>query len=300
MTKPIQDDFDESAFFGAEARAPQAPGGNPLTRYYRLPGLHVPLPTRGAFMPPGSVEFTPKGDVPVMPMRAADEMLLKSPDALMSGYAIEKLIESCVPAVKTPNLLSQPDLDVLLLAIRAATNGTSMTVHTECPSCGAEGEFECDLGNILSTMKTIPPENPVRLSDDVIVYVRPHNVGESFRIATASFEEYRQLQALETQGVADEVKSKQANASLDRINKLTLAVTASCIVKVQVPEGPVEDRQAIADFIANVPGPWVKRVTEKLKAVNAMGIDRSVEATCSKCGHQWRAEVEFNPQTFFG
>ena len=81
-----------------------------LKKYYRMPGVHIRLPTNGAFMPPGSVEFTMSGDIPVYPMRGADELLLKSPDALMSGYAIEELLKSCVPAIQFPRLVSSPDL----------------------------------------------------------------------------------------------------------------------------------------------------------------------------------------------
>ena len=38
---------------------------NPLAKYFRTPGVHVPLPTNGAFMPPGGIEFDMKGTVPV-------------------------------------------------------------------------------------------------------------------------------------------------------------------------------------------------------------------------------------------
>lgn len=40
---------------------------NPLEKYFRLPGVHVPLPSRGAFMPQNSIEFTLNGDIPVYP-----------------------------------------------------------------------------------------------------------------------------------------------------------------------------------------------------------------------------------------
>ena len=75
------DEFDERQVFD-----------DPLAKYYRMPGVHVRLPSNGAFMPPGSVQFTVTGEVPIYPMRAADELLLKSPDALMSGYAIEERV----------------------------------------------------------------------------------------------------------------------------------------------------------------------------------------------------------------
>src|SRR5882672_5887054 len=160
----IPDDFDDQQY------------DDPLAKYYRMPGVHIKLPTNGAFMPPGSVQFTMKGDLPVYPMRAADELLLKSPDALMSGFAIEELLKSCVPAVKAPRLITSVDLDVLLLAIRAATYGEMLQLEPTCPQCSTVNDTKVNMGRIMATTQPIEPENPVRLSDDVVVLVRPYNM----------------------------------------------------------------------------------------------------------------------------
>ena len=133
---------DDQHFDGGLHVVKDHAGANPLTKYFRIPGVHIKLPTHGAFMPTGSVAFTMNDEVPVYPMRGMDELLLKSPDALMNGYAIEKLIESCVPAIKFPRLISSPDLDVILMAIRAATYGETITLPSassgvSITSCGA-------------------------------------------------------------------------------------------------------------------------------------------------------------------
>src|SRR4051794_13716092 len=166
-------------------------GGNPLAKYYRIPGLHVKLPTNGAFLPPGSIEFTAAGDIPVLPMAAKDELLLKSPDALMSGYALERLLESCVPAIHTPRLIATQDLDVLLLAIRAATYGDVMTLDATCPQCDTTVEIKCHLPALLATMQKVDPNAAIRLSDEVMAFVRPYNLGNATVLALASFEEAR-------------------------------------------------------------------------------------------------------------
>jgi hypothetical protein len=94
----------------------------------------------------------------------------------MSGLAIEKLISSCVPAIKTPALISAPDLDVLLIAIRAATYGNMMPVDVECPKCSEELSFDCDLGAVLGTMVEVPETLDLRLSKDVVVVMKPHSL----------------------------------------------------------------------------------------------------------------------------
>lgn len=291
------DDFDEGSLYG---RKP-APAGNPLARYFRTPGLHVKLPTGGAFLPKGALALTAAGDVPVLPMRSADELLLKSPDALMSGYALEKLLESCVPALRTPKLLSTPDLDVLLLAIRAATHGETMALSARCPECGTQSEFDCHLPTLLGTMTFVEPENPVRLSDDVVAYVRPHTLANATTVALASFEETRRLQAIDAEKPDTATRTLEMNRTMERMTALTHAVLATCIVKVVVPGAEVSDPAQIAEFFADIPKPWTDKLDARIAEVNARGIDKSIRVKCSNkdCGHEWRTTVEFDPASFF-
>lgn len=270
---------------------------DPLASYYRMPGVHIRLPSNGAFMPSGSIEFSMNDDLPVYPMRAADELLLKSPDALMSGYAIEQLIHSCVPAIRAPRLISSPDLDVLLLAIRAATYGEMMTVMPICPACGKDNEVHVNLSQIQATAKVIAPENPVRLSDDVVVFVRPYNMENATRIGLVTFEETRKVQGVEN--AEESERTTQINQSMHRIVNLSLDILASCVLKVVVKEGDVHDPVSIRKFIGNVSKAWVDKLQAKMDQMNNCGIDKHYDATCAHCGHEWRAEVEFNPSTFF-
>ncbi len=282
--RPPADEFDDSY-------------DDPLAKYYRMPGVHVKLPSNGAFMPPGSIELTMNGDVPVYPMRAADELLLKSPDALISGYAIEELLRSCVPAIKAPRLIASPDLDVLLLAIRAATYGELLSVSPVCPKCEAVNEVQCSLPGILSTSKPIAADNPVRLSDDVVVSLRPYNMDNITRIGIASFEETRKVQATET--AEESVRVTQINQSMQRIVTTSMDALSSAIISVAVKEGTVSEPGSIRKFIDNVSKAWIDKLQTKLEEINTRGIDKHYAVTCVKCGHEWKPEIEFNPATFF-
>lgn len=273
---------------------------DPLAKYYRMPGVHVQLPTNGVFMPKGSIEFTMNDDIPVYPMRAADELLLKSPDSLMSGYAVEQLIKSCVPAIKAPRLISSPDLDVLLLAIRAATYGEMLTVNPVCPTCGKATETHVNLSRIIASSKPIPPENAVRLSDEVVAYLRPYNMDNATRIGMASYEETRKVQA--TEEAEEKVRTTQINDSMQRIVGMSMDVLADCVLRVVVAEGEVYDPQSIHKFILNVSKAWIDKLNDKMDEINSLGIDKHYPVVCTntECKHEWQAEIEFNPSTFFG
>ena len=71
-----------------------------LEKYYRQPQLHISLPSKGKWWPPGSIEFSANNELPVMPMTAKDEIAMKQPDALMNGQATVDVVQSCIPGIK--------------------------------------------------------------------------------------------------------------------------------------------------------------------------------------------------------
>jgi hypothetical protein len=277
-------------------------GSNPLSKYFRVPGLHVHLPTSGAFFSEGTIEFLADNSLAVLPMRAADELLLKNPDALMSGYAIEKLIESCVPGVKNPREISAPDLDVLLLAIRAATYGDQMEIQATCPKCQHVNTFDCDLPNIIQNTTPVPADNAVRLTDDIVVYVRPYNLDNTTSLSMATFSETRKVQALDfTENVTHEQRTAQMNSSMDELAKLAARLVAQCIVRIVTPEGEVTESSHIQEFFGNISRSWTNKIEEKLNELNSAGIDKTLKVKCERatCGNEWTTTVEFDPSSFF-
>jgi hypothetical protein len=273
---------------------------NPLAKYFRQPGMACRLPSKGRFQDAANVRFTASGEVNVLPMRAADEMLLKSPDALMSGMAIEKVIASCVPDVKDPMQLPTQDVDALLLAIRAATYGPIMNIDIDCPECEHENEFAFDISHILDTVEELDDEYVVRLNDEIVVYLRPFNFRNSTQASLIAFQEARKVQMVDVDGVSDDEKQRQLNSSYERINGMNVQMVADCVEKVVVPEGAVTDRQFISEFIHNVEQKSVARLETVLKNINQTGVNKKHPVACSKCGHEWESTVDFDPASFFG
>ncbi len=293
-----EDDFNEQELFRPVPKA-SVPSKNPLAGYFRMPGLHVTLPTKGAFLPKGEYEATLVDDVPVYPMKASDELLLRSPDALMSGLALENLLASCVPAIHNPRLISTPDLDALLLAIRAATYGDNMELEVKCPKCGHENAFDCHLPSIMGKMTYLEPSYEVRLTDDIVVSLRPYNLATATKIANGSFNEARALQVA-SDSEDEEVMKKARNASFSKMSELSMEAMADCVISVAVPTGVVTNPADILEFLNNTNQAWVKKIEKMLEEMNSKGIDKSVDAECAKCQHKWTDQIEFDPTSFFG
>jgi hypothetical protein len=289
-------DFDESEFFSASAI-----GKSKLSGYYRIPGLHVIVPTKGKFL----TDFKPtmNNEIPIYPMKASDEMLLKNPDALMSGLALEKLFESCIPCIGNPREISMPDVDTLLIGIRAATYGEKMPLDVECPSCKSQYDYICDLPSILGTMTYVNEDNCVKLSEQILVYVKPYTLKDASEIAFLSFDEMRELQNMQASIADDEegrkIKTEKMNDTMKKISDLTLDILVNCILHIVVPEGVVSDKKEIKDFLKNISKAWYEMIDNRVKDMNNHGIDKKLHIVCDNCKHEWDSNMEIDPTSFF-
>ena len=73
---------------------------NPLAGHFRTPKLYTGLPSGGKFYGDDVLEMPTSGEVPVFPMTAKDEIMLKNPDALLNGEAVASVLMCCIPAIK--------------------------------------------------------------------------------------------------------------------------------------------------------------------------------------------------------
>lgn len=272
---------------------------NPLSKYFRVPGIAVRLPSGGNFQPQGNVHFTPNGDLPVLPMRGGDELLMKSPDALMSGQAIEECIRSCVPNIMNPQALPTPDVDALLLAIRAATYGDQMDIECECPKCKTENAYGFSISSLLDTAQPLADEYPVRLSNEVVVYLKPFDLVTSTQIGTATFQEARKIQIMDQSDAPEEEKQKALTESFKIISHMNTKSIVRSIMLVLVPEGQVTDKNHIFQFMSNIPAEWTKKIEEQMKIINETGIQKKQMVVCKKCEAEFETTIEFDPSNFF-
>ena len=104
------------------------------------------------------------GEVGVYPMTAKDEMLLKTPDALLNGEATVTVIQSCIPAIKNAWAMPSIDCDAALMTIRMATYGNKMTVPITVP-----GTWHSDAGQELNNNVLWFIRNDRDISDSVPV-----------------------------------------------------------------------------------------------------------------------------------
>ena len=122
---------------------------NPLASFMRQPKIYIKLPSQGKYWPPGSLDIPESGELPVYSMTARDELLFKTPDALLNGQSVADVIQNCLPNIKNAWAIPTIDMDTILIALRLATYGEKMAFKHRIPVINEEVEFEIDLRMLL-------------------------------------------------------------------------------------------------------------------------------------------------------
>ena len=204
---------------------------NPLAGWFRQPKIYVKLPSNGEFYPAGALDVSTTGEYPVYAMTAKDELMMKTPDALLSGQSTVEVIKSCFPAILDPWKMPSIDLDFALIAIRIATYGEKMEVGANCPHCDHENSYDIDLNmwlNMFANFKYVS-EIPV---DPLTVFVRPYSYQEITKTSIKTLEQQRIFNIINDDGISDEEKMDRFGKSFVKITELTVDVIGDCIAKI--------------------------------------------------------------------
>jgi len=224
---------------------------NPLAGFMRQPKIYIRLPSGGEFWPAGSLDKTENGEYAVYSMTAKDELMLKVPDALMNGQAVTSVIEHCVPAIKNAWHVPNIDLDVILIAIRIATYGETMTVPVVLGD-STDLEYGLNLNLLMDTlMGQIKWETAISVSPDLTVHIRPINYKQMTESALKTFETQRIFDAVSNQDLPDAEKAKVFNESFDKLNQITIGIVNNSVFAIESSAGTTDNPKHIQEFMEN-------------------------------------------------
>jgi hypothetical protein len=244
---------------------------NQLNQYFRKPELKVKLPSQGQYYPPGAVKLDANGEVDVYPMTAADELTMKTPDALLTGESTVKVIQSCVPAIPNAWLIPSMDVDVILIGIRIATYGPKMSITSNVPKTGTKQDNDVNLQGILETMKTDLVPNTVQLDNGLKIICKPMNYQQLSLVRRTTFEKQRMARTLNDTQMSDEDKQKEFNKIFETLTNINVESLISNIESIVTPEGSVNDRAEIDEFIKNVKLQDVNKIRAKVEEIGSIG-----------------------------
>lgn len=277
---------------------------NPLQKYFRQPKIYLSLPSNGKYYPKGSLEVSENGEYPVFPMTARDEIMIKTPDALLNGQATASVITSCIPAIKEPFKMPSMDLDACLIAIRIATYGEMMEVSIKVPVTGEDKDFDLDLRIMLDQFSNVDYNSAIQL-DGMIVNLRPLTYGEFTETSRKTFDEQRIFNVINDTDMAEGDKLATFTESFKKLTDLTILTLEKSIASIEVGDDVVTDQAHIKEFIANTDKGLFESVTNHIEEqrtkfeVKPLVVDATPEEIEAGVPETYEVPVTFDQSSFF-
>jgi len=274
------------------------PMNNPLANYFRQPKLYLKLPSHGRFYPEGSLDVSQIDEYAVYAMTAKDELMFKTPDALMNGQSTVEVIKSCIPAIKDPWAMPSLDLDACLIAIRIATFGENMEVTSSCPNCSHLNDFEMNLLGYLDELNNFNYESSVTIGE-LTVNIRPYTYKEVTKTAIKAMEQQKIFSIVNDDKMSDEDKLEKFGISFVKLTEITVDVVCGCITSIDTPQGTVDDPAMIKEFMQNSSSAVFNTINDHVNAMKESMALNSQQVQCTECQHEWKVEVTMDQANFF-
>jgi len=273
---------------------------NPLKQYFRKPGIWIKLPSQGNFYKDKPTDLNDMGEIPIYPLTAKDELMLKNADALLNGSAITQMINSCAPTIVDPMLMPAVDLDAILVAIKRCTYGDSQDVTCTCPQCETANEVSLNLNQIISSIKAVEKLEPVVFDSGLSVFIKPVTVNNLLSLNWVQFEQVRNIQIAEQNNIDETAKVNLMQRSYQLLTEKNIEIVSSCIDTVLLPDGiAVTDQQDIKDWINDLSKPDFTKIEDSIMVTSTMGISKEFDVVCKNCSHEFKSSLDLNPTTFF-
>jgi len=239
---------------------------NPLSRHFRQPKIYIGLPSGGIFYPQGDLEPTETNEFPVYAMTAKDELMFKTPDALLNGQSTVNVIQSCIPNIKNAWSVPSVDIDAILVAIRIATYGEKMDIEIDVPGIDEPRAYEVDLRTVMDQLTANQFENIIRL-DDFSIEISPLTYKEFTEAAMKTFEEQRVFRIVNDTEMTESEKLSKFNESFNRLTDLNISSIVKSVKCVTFDnEEPVTNTQHIIEFFENADKDVFKKVIDHITA----------------------------------
>lgn len=261
---------------------------NPLLdRNNRMPGQSIRLPSLGKFYTNGELsEDTINGEIVLFPMTMTDEIMMKSPDMLFQGTAIDIVFKRCSPNIVKPLNLLTSDVDYILTHLRRISFGSTIDIEFTCSKkeCGKKNEVAVPLDYFTSESKELDADT----YQEKYKVVTP-NSGNTVRIKPVTFNDYLLIQQVNADTLNDPDAMK--HFILDSFISVIDAVD-------EVKNDSAENRGFIKEWLDSVHRADSQAIIDAIENVQDFGPKFKYTTKCS-CGHKNELTTEINPTAFF-
>jgi len=275
---------------------------NPLSGFYRAPKMYSKIPTGGKYYEDNIIDWPDTDELPIFPMTAKDEMIMKNPDALLNGEAVAQVIQSCVPCIKEPRKMISNDVDTLLIAIQGATYGDEVKVTAKCPECEHENVGAASVEGCLDSMTSVTDDYKFSTDAGLEITIQPFLYENTIQAGLANFKTQRSLQAL--QEVRDEMEQLKAfNENFKDIAGLNFQLIVDSVNSISGTDADgekfiVSDTNSIKEFLENCEASIGNQIEKQITEVNNLGVNKDFQIQCEECENVYTATIGFDPVNF--
>jgi len=255
---------------------------NPLLARVYMPGATFKMPSGGVFYKNGELsEDVTNGEVHVQPMTAFDEVLLKTPDLLFSGVAVEKIFKRCIPQILRPNELFGKDIDFLMICLRKVTYGETFQLsYTHSCKDAKSNEYTIDINHFIKNTKHINPTTignvfTKKIDNDQVVSMHPPRFKDIITM----------MQSIDPN--KNFTPEEETQAIIDTIMSVILAVDG------------IEDKKMISEWLQKIPAGWVGELSSAIEQTSDWGPDFIYKTKCKDCKKTMEITAPINPLAFF-
>lgn len=269
---------------------------NPLQQHFRQPKIYISLPSQGAYSKLGTIN----GDVakiPVYGMTGMDEIILKTPDALLSGESTVSVIKSCCPNINNGWDVSMLDADMILTAIRIATYGNTIDVTHRCPKCSHENAYALDLGIVIEHFTNCKFDNSVVLQD-LTINIQPLNYKQSTEFKLKNFKLQQKLSQAEFVEDASE-QQKLINGIFKELSEIQTELYIASVESVQTGNTVVNERDFITEFLSNCDKMIFDKLKEAIEKNQKTWQMPLFPAKCEECASENKISIDLDQASFF-
>lgn len=273
---------------------------NPLTAFFRQPKIYFELPSKGNFYPPGALEMTETGELPVFAMTAKDELMFKTPDALLNGSSTVEVIKSCVPNIKDPWAMPSIDVDAVLCAIRLATYGHELELSSRCPNCNHTNDRMIDIRVLLDNLKNIQFQTDVIIDDNIVVHLRPLNYSQITKTSLKAFEHQRIFSIVNDASIEDEEKVRLFQESFIKLTELTIEAVTQSIASIDTSAGSTNNPDFIREFLRNTDKKIFEEINKAIENSKEQSKIPALDTKCDECEFEYKIALTLDQADFFG
>ena len=266
---------------------------NPLlARINKMPGTTIRLPSRGLFYQNGELDDEcVEGEVSLFPMTTTDELMMRSPDMLFQGTAIDSVVKRCIPQIKKPLELLVGDIDYILTQLRRVSYGSHIpiTYNCDCAKDEAEKKKRRQAGD---NEYLIPVEHFIQNTKELSA----KDFNRQFKVELSN----GQKVTLQPLRFCDFIKIQQMQdpeAMKDVENIKEFVATNFASVTKFVDE--IDDKEMIKEWYKELPRYETETIKSKLDAMDDWGIEFKYTIKCKHCKKDKELTTQLNPVYFF-